>query len=758
MENKNKRICERGAIMLEVVAVLSLMGLMGAMLFRQIYKRNQELHNIQMASEIRIVKEAFSAYLQAGNITCSDKLTADPIECMTGVNLPEGIKSYLPDGFFMDDEGHAAGDDLGHYYDFKVFGYLRGPNAVGYGIPTYYGIVIPRSTVLPEEAAEDGISSTWNMRRAARIAMLVGVDGGVYDEDVTGNDISGSMGTWQLANCDEASSCIIDYNKLGFGSKEPPIYVAMTELDVYQPEVDLPDGEINLPPEWDLALRKMHAYQQLSVGGKNGTECYTIKHTTAPGRKVASDTIFDDVNVKNCAPAFWVKSVPNATEGEQGHVYVLNDLHVGTDPANPADSKITLTKKGEILLPELVIDKNGRIISNVDVPKTSAEEDIPQGSKYMLDPGYTSVMNDIRLTSRGGARLSEILPDYILKNVTYCKDIVTRGTPSCIIKGPDETDPTLSCPKGYKWAFVITPHITKTPTAYVGTDMTGTRFGQTYVGFGTTATPTGPAVPGGGGATTGGGGEDNGDDNQNDGPDQGGDDNGDNNDIDETGRAGIVVAKSAVEEGGASTEPDMPNDKAEVLDNVELVSETTGYSVKQTRKELSIKNNPIYVTRDDVVNLQLKTLPVEWKIYVSGDYDHKGTSPEYTDVTPNEPDKEFAIWALATATDANNKPVDLVGPQMDATIQTYCVFVKADPAVDPDDGVITSNKLDREDVPSGKTRAEIVCENLGLQYDPKSGCTIAYDKINSQSACRLVGGTWDGSKCASSSGGQSEGE
>ena len=36
--------------MLEVVAVLALMGVMGSMLFRQIYQRNQELHNIQMAT------------------------------------------------------------------------------------------------------------------------------------------------------------------------------------------------------------------------------------------------------------------------------------------------------------------------------------------------------------------------------------------------------------------------------------------------------------------------------------------------------------------------------------------------------------------------------------------------------------------------------------------------------------------------------------------------------------------------------------
>ena len=36
---------------------------------------------------------------------------------------------------------------------------------------------------------------------------------------------------------------------------------------------------------------------------------------------------------------------------------------------------------------------------------------------YRVDPAFISVMNDIKLTSRGGARLSEALPNYILKGI-----------------------------------------------------------------------------------------------------------------------------------------------------------------------------------------------------------------------------------------------------------------------------------------------------------------------------------------------------
>ena len=36
---------------------------------------------------------------------------------------------------------------------------------------------------------------------------------------------------------------------------------------------------------------------------------------------------------------------------------------------------------------------------------------------YMVNPAYTSVMHDIKLTTRGGARLSDILPDFINKGI-----------------------------------------------------------------------------------------------------------------------------------------------------------------------------------------------------------------------------------------------------------------------------------------------------------------------------------------------------
>ncbi len=61
--------------------------------------------------------------------------------------------------------------------------------------------------------------------------------------------------------------------------------------------------------------------------------------------------------------------------------------------------------------------------------------------RYMVNPAYTSVMHDIKLTTRGGARLSDILPDFINKGIyvvtnTYADDVdIGYITPEIVEKG-----------------------------------------------------------------------------------------------------------------------------------------------------------------------------------------------------------------------------------------------------------------------------------------------------------------------------------
>ena len=107
--------------------------------------------------------------------------------------------------------------------------------------------------------------------------------------------------------------------------------------------------------------------------------------------------------------------------------------------------------------------------------------------RYMVNPAYTSVMHDIKLTTRGGARLSDILPDFINKGIyvvnnTYKDDgsvnlddiPVSVSGNRLTISGASEVSGTLSganmwaspflgvvpapqCPPGHARVITITP-------------------------------------------------------------------------------------------------------------------------------------------------------------------------------------------------------------------------------------------------------------------------------------------------------------
>lgn len=62
---------------------------------------------------------------------------------------------------------------------------------------------------------------------------------------------------------------------------------------------------------------------------------------------------------------------------------------------------------------------NGTTTSNV-------ETEINRYDTYMVNPAYTSVMHDIKLTTRGGARLSDILPDFINKGIYVVSNTISE--------------------------------------------------------------------------------------------------------------------------------------------------------------------------------------------------------------------------------------------------------------------------------------------------------------------------------------------
>ena len=119
-----------------------------------------------------------------------------------------------------------------------------------------------------------------------------------------------------------------------------------------------------------------------------------------------------------------------------------------------------------------------RLVSNAgQVPVTKGGTNTAY-DQYMVNPAYTSVMHDIKLTTRGGARLSDVLPDFVLKGVynvsnDYLEGQNRRiswsagtkwcGSNSCTTETVAWADPFMGkipfamCPPGYANMATIVP-------------------------------------------------------------------------------------------------------------------------------------------------------------------------------------------------------------------------------------------------------------------------------------------------------------
>ncbi|HBO59866.1 MAG TPA: hypothetical protein DD624_08175 [Alphaproteobacteria bacterium] len=65
-------------------------------------------------------------------------------------------------------------------------------------------------------------------------------------------------------------------------------------------------------------------------------------------------------------------------------------------------------------------------------------------NRFRVDPAFVSVMNDIKITSRGGARLSEALPNYILKGIYELSNTYAKGPWPCAASCSSISDADLA--------------------------------------------------------------------------------------------------------------------------------------------------------------------------------------------------------------------------------------------------------------------------------------------------------------------------
>lgn len=184
------------------------------------------------------------------------------------------------------------------------------------------------------------------------------------------------------------------------------------------------------------------------------------------------------------------KGKDKAVTTGRGSVYIRKGV---VELESPYTSKITdvVAKAGATDANDKGYVRADRFVSNraFTAPISSG---VPAGfsrgatyDAYQVNPAYTSVMHDIKLTTRGGARLSDILPDFINKGIyvvdnTYKESFGswekpdgcpnnTSGASCQTVNGhaatnhTDWTSPWLGvvpapvCPPGYAKVITITP-------------------------------------------------------------------------------------------------------------------------------------------------------------------------------------------------------------------------------------------------------------------------------------------------------------
>lgn len=300
----NKRTDERGALMIEAIALLGLMTMMSPMVVRQTADRTVEMEDVAIAGQMKELKDALSNWIEAnyagiksacsaggtiaaaGGVSCSNAadshfavpvaglapyLPATYLETVTGSNNSTSYRlrgNKLADGF---DIGVRAQCTEGTNTSTGATCGSMGADGVWTGLDSACKCSRYKVTgvVLSNGASEI------DDRRAARIATMIGADGGfVRTSNMVSNvlnnsgrtTIVGAQGIWE----GDATNYIVGYNSsVGGRVAATTIYSSGFSGDyLYRKQVDGLPGANSM-------------FTNLDMGGAiecNGTQCHKINN------------------------------------------------------------------------------------------------------------------------------------------------------------------------------------------------------------------------------------------------------------------------------------------------------------------------------------------------------------------------------------------------------------------------------------------------------------------------------------------------
>ena len=186
----DKSSSQRGALMVEAIALLGLMTMVSPMIVRQTAERTTEMEDVAVAGQMKTIKDALENYIQAdyANLVPNPPTSEEFQHNITAAKLAP----YLPASYI--DSGEIRGNKLATGFDIGVRGFCtekqdnKGATCAALSASckcTRYkivGMIVSKSdTEIPD-------------KRAARVASMLGADGGYMRTSDVVTAVAGSGG------------------------------------------------------------------------------------------------------------------------------------------------------------------------------------------------------------------------------------------------------------------------------------------------------------------------------------------------------------------------------------------------------------------------------------------------------------------------------------------------------------------------------------------------------------------------------------
>ena len=240
----------------------------------------------------------------------------------------------------------------------------------------------------------------------------------------------------------------------------------------------------------------MAGYNKDKKGG-NGYQLEVARHQVLLGDLGNTHLLINNIYDSNNRT--WRNSLMFGAKGVSDGGYNSTDFMLTPTTDNASDDRVTMSmrhgivdiKNGynkslfKVLSLKSLTDNSinsfattSNAVSYYDSNVSSIVDETGPYDEYQINPAYTSMMHDIKLATRGGARLSDILPDFINKGI-YVMDNTYKGKSNWeeksvgnnfVLDGLSECGstkcdtsawlgfiPTPNCPPGYMKVATITP-------------------------------------------------------------------------------------------------------------------------------------------------------------------------------------------------------------------------------------------------------------------------------------------------------------